>query len=213
VADQPLDDRREMLDYSDRHLRRDGNTCAVARIPQHRQFPWAIFCGRSWIDSFGDLWEEGMSLSRTILIAAPASADIRPSVPFFPGQACPIVRHALHILTWAACSPGSYAANATDLSGRVRIPPRSCSPEACATTCCVGDQPDVRQPVAVMGDLQSQIASLVSACRGRTLTASTAQIPDRSCSAMLEPPRRDARRHPRDPRRVLRIEDFSMKMA
>lgn len=207
---------REMLDYSTAIFDAEGfNIAQSARIPQHLNSMG--YCLRQVMERFipAAEWADG----DVVIVNDPYCGgqhlpDIVAFRPVFhEGERVAIVGTLCHHLDVGGMSPGSYAAGATEVYQEgLRIPPVKLFEggrrnEALWTL--IGQ--NVRQKATVMGDLQSQIASLgvgAEAIRrlaakygASTLRAAAAQLLDASEAAM-----RDCIR--RIPDGVYEFEDF-----
>ena len=156
---------REMLDYSTAIFDAHGNNVAQsARIPQHLNSMGYFL--QTILDRFipADLWEEGdVIISNDPYCGGQHLPDIAAFRPVFSGgKRVAIVGTLCHHLDVGGMSPGSYAANATEIYQEgLRIPPSKLFARGARNDVLWGlIAQNVRQPVAVMGDLQSQIASL-----------------------------------------------------
>ena len=207
---------REMLDYSTAIFDAQGyNIAQSARIPQHlNSMGYSL---RTVMERFipPDQWHEG----DVIIVNDPYCGgqhlpDIVAFMPVFAaGERVAIVGTLCHHLDMGGMSPGSYAAAATEVFQEgLRIPPvklfaGGVRNEALWTLIAQ----NIRQPAIVMGDLQSQIASLqVGAAAIRRLAErygaallrqAAAELLDRSEAAM-----RDCIR--RMPDGIYEFEDF-----
>jgi N-methylhydantoinase B len=156
---------REMLDYSTAIFDADGfNVAQSARIPQHLNS--MSYCLRTIIEQFipAEAWLDGdVVITNDPYCGGQHLPDIVAFRPVFhDGRPVAIVGTLCHHLDVGGMSPGSYAAAATEIYQEVlRIPP--------VKLFQAGQRNDalwhliaqnVRQPSTVMGDLQSQIASL-----------------------------------------------------
>jgi N-methylhydantoinase B len=184
---------REMLDYSTAIFDAHGNNVAQsARIPQHLNSMGYFL--QTILDRFipADLWEEGdVIISNDPYCGGQHLPDIAAFRPVFSGgKRVAIVGTLCHHLDVGGMSPGSYAANATEIYQEgLRIPPSKLFAKGVRNDVLWGlIAQNVRQPVAVMGDLQSQIASLGVGVRAvEILTARYgADTLIASCSAMLD---------------------------
>ncbi len=156
---------REMLDYSTAIFDADGfNVAQSARIPQHLNS--MSFCLRTIVERFIplDRWQEGdVVLTNDPYCGGQHLPDIAAFRPVFvDGQRVAIVGTLCHHLDVGGMSAGSYSANATEIYQEgLRLPPLKLfkrgerNDEVWAM---IGQ--NVRQPAIVLGDLQSQIASL-----------------------------------------------------
>ncbi len=156
---------REMLDYSTAIFDADGyNVAQSARIPQHLNSMG--YCLRTIVEQFipPSDWHDGdVILTNDPYCGGQHLPDIVAFRPvFYHGERVAIVGTLCHHLDVGGMSPGSYAAGATEIYQEgLRIPP--------VKLFAGGVRNDglwqmisqnVRQPAIVMGDLQSQIASL-----------------------------------------------------
>lgn len=207
---------REMLDYSTAVFDADGhNVAQSARIPQHLNS--MSYCVRAIVERFIplDQWEDGdVIVTNDPYCGGQHLPDIVACRPVFhDGRRVAIVATLCHHLDVGGMSPGSYAASATEIYQEgLRIPPLKLYARGRrndAVWAMIGQ--NVRQPSIVLGDLQSQIASLtvgvgnvarLAAKYGvPTLTAACGQLLDASEAAM-----RDVIR--RMPDGVYEFEDF-----
>ncbi|WP_210253881.1 hydantoinase B/oxoprolinase family protein [Bradyrhizobium sp. S69] len=184
---------REMLDYSTAIFDANGNNVAQsARIPQHLNSMGYFL--QTILDRFipADLWEEGdVIISNDPYCGGQHLPDIAAFRPVFSGgRRVAIVGTLCHHLDVGGMSPGSYAANATEIYQEgLRIPPSKLFAKGVRNDVLWGViAQNVRQPVAVMGDLQSQIASLGVGVRAVEIltTRYGADTLIASCSAMLD---------------------------
>ena len=184
---------REMLDYSTAIFDANGNNVAQsARIPQHLNSMGYFL--QTILDRFipADLWEEGdVIISNDPYCGGQHLPDIAAFRPVFSGgRRVAIVGTLCHHLDVGGMSPGSYAANATEIYQEgLRIPPCKLFARGVRNDVLWGViAQNVRQPVAVMGDLQSQIASLGVGVRAVDIltTRYGADTLIASCSAMLD---------------------------
>jgi N-methylhydantoinase B len=184
---------REMLDYSTAIFDANGNNVAQsARIPQHLNSMGYFL--QTILDKFipADLWEEGdVIISNDPYCGGQHLPDIAAFRPVFSaGKRVAIVGTLCHHLDVGGMSPGSYAANATEIYQEgLRIPPSKLFARGVRNDVLWGIiAQNVRQPIVVMGDLQSQIASLGVGARAiEILTARYgADTLVASCSAMLD---------------------------
>ena len=156
---------REMLDYSTAIFDADGyNVAQSARIPQHLNSMG--YCLRTIVERFipPKDWNDGdVIITNDPYCGGQHLPDIVAFRPVFhDGARIAIVGTLCHHLDVGGMSPGSYAAGATEIYQEgLRIPP--------VKLYAGGVRNDglwqlisqnVRQPAIVMGDLQSQIASL-----------------------------------------------------
>lgn len=156
---------REMLDYSTAIFDADGfNVAQSARIPQHLNSMSS--CLRAIVEQFIAIeqWRDGdVIVTNDPYCGGQHLPDILAFRPVFAdGRRVAIVGTLCHHLDVGGMSPGSYAAAATEIYQEgLRIPPlklvesgrRNDAVWALITQ-------NTRQPVTVMGDLTSQIASL-----------------------------------------------------
>ncbi len=184
---------REMLDYSTAIFDADGhNVAQSARIPQHLNSMGYFL--QTILDRFipVDLWEEGdVIISNDPYCGGQHLPDIAAFRPVFSaGKRVAIVGTLCHHLDVGGMSPGSYAANATEIYQEgLRIPPSKLFARGARNEVLWGlIAQNVRQPVVVMGDLQSQIASLGVGVRAVEILAERygADTLITSCSAMLD---------------------------
>lgn len=156
---------REMLDYSTAIFDADGfNVAQSARIPQHLNS--MSYCLRSVVEQFipPDDWSDGdVVITNDPYCGGQHLPDVVAFRPVFhQGRRVAIVGTLCHHLDVGGMSPGSYAAGATEIYQEgLRIPPvklfeRGVRNEALWRL--IGQ--NVRQPAVVLGDMQSQIASL-----------------------------------------------------
>ena len=190
---------REMLDYSTAIFDANGyNVAQSARIPQHLNS--MSYCLRTIVERYipANDWHDGdVVMTNDPYCGGQHLPDIVAFRPVFSGgQRVAIVGTLCHHLDVGGMSPGSYAASATEIYQEgLRIPPvklfaRGVRNDALWATIAQ----NVRQPATVMGDLQSQIASLgvgAEAVRrlaakygAATLTSACAQLLDASEAAM-----------------------------
>jgi N-methylhydantoinase B len=156
---------REMLDYSTAIFDADGyNVAQSARIPQHLNSMG--FCLRSIIEQFipVEQWHDGdVIITNDPYCGGQHLPDIVAFRPVFhEGRRVAIVGTLCHHLDVGGMSPGSYAAGATEIYQEgLRLPPVKLIAKGVrndALWSVIGQ--NVRQTSTVMGDLQSQIASL-----------------------------------------------------
>lgn len=156
---------REMLDYSTAVFDAEGwNVAQSARIPQHLNS--MSFCLRSIVERFIPLadWEEGdVVITNDPYCGGQHLPDIAAFRAVFQGgRRVAIVGTLCHHLDVGGMSAGSYSANATEIYQEgLRIPPLKLfkrGKRADEVWAMIGQ--NVRQPHTVLGDLQSQIASL-----------------------------------------------------
>lgn len=207
---------REMLDYSTAIFDASGyNVAQSARIPQHLNS--MSYCLRTIVERFivADEWHDGdVVITNDPYCGGQHLPDIVAFRPVFAdGKRVAIVGTLCHHLDVGGMSPGSYAAGATEIYQEgLRIPPVKLFADGVRNDALwdlIGQ--NVRQRQTVMGDLQSQIASLgvgvqavahLAAKYGAsTLTMACAQLLDASEAAM-----RDCIR--RMPDGVYSFEDF-----
>lgn len=156
---------REMLDYSTAIFDADGfNVAQSARIPQHLNSMG--FCLRTIVERFIPLeqWEDGdIVITNDPYCGGQHLPDIAAFRPVFhQGRRVAIVGTLCHHLDVGGMSPGSYSANATEVYQEgLRIPPLKLFKrgERLEEVWAMIGQ-NVRQPATVLGDLQSQVASL-----------------------------------------------------
>ena len=192
---------REMLDYSTAVFDADGfNVAQSARIPQHLNS--MSYCLRTLVERFvpADAWHDGdVVITNDPYCGGQHLPDIVAFRPVFhDGRRVAIVGTLCHHLDVGGMSPGSYAAGATEIYQEgLRIPPVKLYAGGVrndALWAMIGQ--NVRQPATVMGDLQSQIASLGVGCQAvarlagkygtATLTSACAQLLDASEAAMRD---------------------------
>ncbi len=192
---------REMLDYSTAIFDADGFIVAQsARIPQHLNSMG--YCQRAIIERFIPLadWHDGdVVITNDPYCGGQHLPDIVAFRPVFhEGQRTAIVGTLCHHLDVGGMSPGSYAAAATEIYQEgLRIPPvklyaRGVRNEGIWQMI----RQNVRQPAIMMGDLQSQVASLGVGVQAITrlaakygnarLSAACRQLLDMSEAAMRE---------------------------
>jgi N-methylhydantoinase B len=156
---------REMLDYSTAVFDADGfNVAQSARIPQHLNSMSS--CLRTIVERFIPIetWSEGdVVVTNDPYCGGQHLPDILAFRPVFAeGRRVAIVGTLCHHLDIGGMSPGSYAAAATEVFQEgLRIPPLKlydAGRRNDAVWAMIAQ--NTRQPVTVMGDLQSQIASL-----------------------------------------------------
>jgi len=156
---------REMLDYSTAIFDAEGfNVAQSARIPQHLNSMG--FCLRTVVERFIPLeqWEDGdIIITNDPYCGGQHLPDIAAFRPVFhEGRRVAIVGTLCHHLDVGGMSPGSYSANATEVYQEgLRIPPLKLFKRGVRVEevwALIGQ--NVRQPATVLGDLQSQIASL-----------------------------------------------------
>lgn len=156
---------REMLDYSTAIFDADGyNVAQSARIPQHLNSMG--YCLRTIVERFlpVDQWQDGdVVITNDPYCGGQHLPDIVAFRPVFhDGRRVAIVGTLCHHLDVGGMSPGSYAAGATEIYQEgLRLPPVKLFAKGVrndALWAVIGQ--NVRQTATVMGDLQSQIASL-----------------------------------------------------
>lgn len=192
---------REMLDYSTAIFDADGfNVAQSARIPQHLNSMG--YCLRTLVERFIplDRWQDGdIVITNDPYCGGQHLPDIAAFRPVFhEGRRVAIVGTLCHHLDVGGMSPGSYSANATEVYQEgLRIPPLKLFKRGVRVEevwAMIGQ--NVRQPATVLGDLQSQIASLeVGAASlsklaikygSEVLTAACRQLLDSSEAGMRE---------------------------
>jgi len=192
---------REMLDYSTAIFDENGfNIAQSARIPQHLNSMG--FCLRTLIERFIPLeqWEDGdVVITNDPYCGGQHLPDIAAFRPVYvEGRRVAIVGTLCHHLDVGGMSPGSYSANATEIYQEgLRIPPLKLFKRGARNDeiwSMIGQ--NVRQPAILLGDLQSQIASLGVGAAGiaklarkyrpATLVAACHQLLDASEAAMRE---------------------------
>lgn len=156
---------REMLDYSTAIFDADGFIVAQsARIPQHLNSMG--YCLRSIVDRFIPVeeWREGdVVITNDPYCGGQHLPDIVAFRPVFhKGVRAAIVGTLCHHLDVGGMSPGSYAASATEIFQEgLRIPPVKLFESGKRNEAVWAMiRQNVRQPAIMMGDLQSQVASL-----------------------------------------------------
>lgn len=184
---------REMLDYSTAIFDADGfNVAQSARIPQHLNSMG--FCLRTIVERFIPLeqWEDGdIVITNDPYCGGQHLPDIAAFRPVFhEGRRVAIVGTLCHHLDVGGMSPGSYSANATEVYQEgLRIPPLKLFKRGVRVEevwAMIGQ--NVRQPATVLGDLQSQIASLeVGAASVAKLAAKYgAEVLTSACQQLLD---------------------------
>lgn len=196
---------REMLDYSTAIYDRDGfNVAQSVRIPQHlNSMGYAL---RTIVEKFIplDRWEDGdVVIANDPYCGGQHLPDILAFRPVFhDGARVAIVGTLCHHLDVGGMSPGSYTATATEIYQEgLRIPPIKLFKRGVRNDevwAMLGQ--NVRQTAIVLGDLQSQIASLevgvgnvrkLAAKYGaETLTTACRDLLDASDAAMRDVIRR-----------------------
>jgi N-methylhydantoinase B len=156
---------REMLDYSTAIFDADGfNVAQSARIPQHLNSMG--YCLQTIVKRFlpAEQWNDGdVVITNDPYCGGQHLPDIVAFRPVFhEGRRVAIVGTLCHHLDVGGMSPGSYAAGATEVYQEgLRLPPVKLFERGVrndALWSVIGQ--NVRQTATVMGDLQSQIASL-----------------------------------------------------
>ena len=156
---------REMLDYSTAIFDADGyNVAQSARIPQHLNSMG--YCLRTIVERFlpVEQWQDDdVVITNDPYCGGQHLPDIVAFRPVFhDGRRVAIVGTLCHHLDVGGMSPGSYAAGATEIYQEgLRLPPVKLFAKGVrndALWAVIGQ--NVRQTATVMGDLQSQIASL-----------------------------------------------------
>jgi N-methylhydantoinase B len=184
---------REMLDYSTAIFDAEGfNVAQSARIPQHLNSMG--FCLRTIVERFIPLeqWEDGdIVITNDPYCGGQHLPDIAAFRPVFhQGRRVAIVGTLCHHLDVGGMSPGSYSANATEVYQEgLRIPPLKLFKRGVRgeeVWAMIGQ--NVRQPATVLGDLQSQIASLeVGAASVAKLAAKYgAEVLTSACQQLLD---------------------------
>lgn len=190
---------REMLDYSTAIFDAAGfNVAQSARIPQHLNS--MSFCLREIVERFIpiDQWADGdVIITNDPYCGGQHLPDIVSFRPvFFGGRRVAIVGTLCHHLDVGGMSPGSYNANATEIYQEgLRLPPIKLYDRGVrndAVWAIIGQ--NVRQAATVLGDLQSEIASLGVGVASvtklaekygvATLTGACAQLLDRAEAQM-----------------------------
>ena len=190
---------RELLDYSPAVFDADGNNVAQsARIPQHLNSMGAAL--RILLDRFVDAadWrEDDVVATNDPYCGAQHLNDILVFKPVFhDGKRVAYVGALCHHIDMGGMAPGSYAATATEVFQEgLRIPPLKLIEGGVlnkAIYAMIGQ--NVRKPALMLGDLQSQLASLevgaasirrIAARYGAaTLVEATSRILDQSEAAM-----------------------------
>lgn len=156
---------RELLDYSTAVFDAEGNNLAQsARIPQHLNSMGAAL--RTLLDRFVDAgaWaEDDVVVTNDPYCGAQHLNDVLVFKPVFhDGVRIAYVGALCHHIDMGGMAPGSYAATATEVFQEgVRIPPLKLIEKGVlnqAVWAMIGQ--NVRKPVLMLGDLQSQLASL-----------------------------------------------------
>jgi N-methylhydantoinase B/oxoprolinase/acetone carboxylase alpha subunit len=156
---------RELLDYSTAVFDAEGNNLAQsARIPQHLNSMGAAL--RTLLDRFvaaSDWAEDDVVATNDPYCGAQHLNDVLVFKPVFhDGRRIAYVGALCHHIDMGGMAPGSYAATATEVFQEgLRIPPLKLIEKG------VLNQPvwamigqNVRKPALMLGDLQSQLASL-----------------------------------------------------
>ncbi len=190
---------RELLDYSTAVFDAEGNNVAQsARIPQHLNSMGAAL--RTLLDRFvvADEWgEHDVVATNDPYCGAQHLNDVLVFKPVMhEGRRIAYVGALCHHIDMGGMAPGSYAATATEVFQEgLRIPPLKLIENGRLNRAVwemIGQ--NVRKPALMLGDLQSQLASLdVGAASIRRLaqrygadgiTEATARILDMSEAAM-----------------------------
>jgi len=168
---------RELLDYSTAVFDAEGNNVAQsARIPQHLNSMGAAL--RALLDRFVDpaRWgPEDVVVTNDPYCGAQHLNDVLVFKPVFhEGVRVAYVGALCHHIDMGGMAPGSYAATATEVFQEgLRIPPLKLIEDGRlnqAVWAIIGQ--NVRKPALMLGDLQSQLASLdVGAAAIRRLAA------------------------------------------
>ncbi len=192
---------REMLDYSTAIFDASGfNVAQSARIPQHLNSMG--YCLRTLVERFlpASEWNDGdVVITNDPYCGGQHLPDIVAFRPVFhEGRRVAIVGTLCHHLDVGGMSPGSYAAAATEVFQEgLRLPPVKLFEKGKRNDALWSViAQNVRQSATVMGDLQSQIASLdigaqavqrLAAKYGaETLAAACAHFLDASEAAMRD---------------------------
>ncbi|HYF06456.1 MAG TPA: hydantoinase B/oxoprolinase family protein [Acetobacteraceae bacterium] len=190
---------RELLDYSTAVFDAEGNNVAQsARIPQHLNSMGAAL--RTLLDRFvraEDWAEDDVVATNDPYCGAQHLNDVLVFRPVFhEGTRVAYVGALCHHIDMGGMAPGSYAATATEVFQEgVRIPPLKLIERGRlneAVWAMIGQ--NVRKPALMLGDLQSQLASLevgaaaikrlATRIGGDTLVEATGKILDMSEAAM-----------------------------
>ncbi|WP_439579608.1 hydantoinase B/oxoprolinase family protein [Elioraea sp.] len=156
---------RELLDYSTAVFDADGNNVAQsARIPQHLNSMGAAL--RTLLDDFvdPDTWgPDDVVATNDPYCGAQHLNDVLVFKPVFhDGQRVAYVGALCHHIDMGGLAPGSYAATATEIFQEgLRIPPVKLIEGGVlnrAVWAIIGQ--NVRKPALMLGDLQSELASL-----------------------------------------------------
>ncbi len=168
---------RELLDYSTAVFDAEGNNVAQsARIPQHLNSMGAAL--RTLLDRFVDAadWgEDDVVATNDPYCGAQHLNDVLVFKPVFvDGVRVAYVGALCHHIDMGGMAPGSYAATATEVFQEgLRIPPLKLIDKGVlnqSVWAMIGQ--NVRKPALMLGDLQSQLASLdVGAASIRRLAA------------------------------------------
>lgn len=168
---------RELLDYSTAIFDADGNNVAQsARIPQHLNSMGAAL--RTLLDRFVDAktWgPDDVVVTNDPYCGAQHLNDVLVFKPVFhEGVRIAYVGALCHHIDMGGLAPGSYAATATEVFQEgLRIPPLKLIENGRrndAVWAMIGQ--NVRKPALMLGDLQSELASLeVGAAAIRRLAA------------------------------------------
>lgn len=190
---------RELLDYSTAVFDADGNNVAQsARIPQHLNSMGAAL--RTLLDRFvkAENWaEDDVLVTNDPYCGAQHLNDVLVFKPVFhDGKRVAYVGALCHHIDMGGMAPGSYAATATEVFQEgIRIPPLKLIDGGKlneAVWAMIGQ--NVRKPALMLGDLQSQLASLevgaaaikrlATRIGAETLVEATNRILDMSEAAM-----------------------------
>ena len=156
---------RELLDYSTAVFDAQGNNVAQsARIPQHLNSMGAAL--RTLLDRFVDAadWDEGdVVITNDPYCGGQHLNDVLAFKPIeHDGRRIAYVGTLCHHIDMGGMAPGSYAATATEVFQEgLRIPPLKLVEKGVlnkAIWAMIGQ--NVRKPGLMLGDLQSQLASL-----------------------------------------------------
>ncbi len=156
---------RELLDYSTAVFDADGNNVAQsARIPQHLNSMGAAL--RTLLDEFvdPDTWgPDDVVATNDPYCGAQHLNDVLVFKPVFhDGRRVAYVGALCHHIDMGGLAPGSYAATATEIFQEgLRIPPVKLIEDGVlnrAVWAMIGQ--NVRKPALMLGDLQSELASL-----------------------------------------------------
>ncbi len=190
---------RELLDYSTAVFDAEGNNVAQsARIPQHLNSMGAAL--RTLLDRFvhAEGWrEDDVLATNDPYCGAQHLNDVLVFKPVFhDGRRVAYVGALCHHIDMGGMAPGSYAATATEVFQEgLRIPPLKLIEDGRlneAVWAMIGQ--NVRKPALMLGDLQSQLASLdvgaaaikrlAARIGGATLVEATNRILDMSEASM-----------------------------